>query len=98
INHNAVSSVSEFPCNCKSKLRTARQGIVFDFIGSVTRLMVIIMDSVKEEDCRNSIFSKVVMVGSIVESVRVIEIIITVVKFHLRVFAVGFFGDDMKIA
>ena len=55
--------------------------------------MIVIVRSVKVEDYRNIVFCKVPVVGTIVDSVWVVLIVVSIIKIQVCVGCVGVFRN-----
>ena len=78
------------------QLSSFRHYIEGNFIDSVGWSVVVRMCSVKVEDNWNTFFGKVVVVGTIVETVSVVRIVITIVHIQVGICDIGKLRDHLQ--
>ena len=62
IHHNPLVAIRQFADGVENKPANCRGFVVHDFVGSISRAMIILMDSTEVENGRDAAFSKVVVV------------------------------------
>src|SRR6056297_400600 len=85
INHQSTGSVSNFPSCVEYQTGTVLQKIIIYFIRCVSRAVIICMGTVKIENDRNIVLCKIVVIASVIKTVRVVLIIVGVIKFNIGV-------------
>lgn len=82
----------------EDQLSSFRHQREFDFVHSISYLVVIVMHTVEEEDHRNVKFREVIVVRSVVESVWIIFSIISVIQDQISVGDVVVLIDFFQIS
>src|SRR5690606_15725821 len=72
IHWGSLLPVGQIPRSMEDQLGSFLQQVEFNFIHGIRRLMVIIMHAVEEENHGDIVLGKVVMVRTVVETVRII--------------------------
>src|SRR5690606_17222676 len=98
IHHNPGLAVGQFPGGRIHELGTFAQQFVIYLLGIISRLMVICMHTIKEESYRNPVFCKIIMVGAVIQTLRIIWVVIFIVKFKFLGGIVGGFINHLQLS
>src|SRR5690606_8059782 len=89
--------VGYLPCGKEYQFGSLFQKIVFDLVRSIRVLMVILVHSVEIEYDRNVVLGEVIMVASVIETVRIILVVKSIIQVHVQVFVVYHFAELVQV-